>query len=286
MKKNMIVKSILIFTGIMVIVNGGLFAQYSSEAIIESYPIAVGWDKTTVVVFPFEIKSVDRGNPAVMVQKDAYAGNVLKLRAGAKEFDPTSLHIITSSDRLYHFEVSYKNRPYPLVLDMGSQISRDARYVNLSSPSPNDKDLEEIASVLLNYPIKGKLGKLLKVGEIKAKAREVFIKENTLFFVIDLENKSSLDFIAEKSRCWIIDAKTFKRTAQSKTELFPTVVKWEYFQGVEAMGSCRLVMGIPAFTVSDNKIVEIHLIGLNGERNINLQIKGKHLLEAKPIIQP
>ncbi|GGF44093.1 DUF4138 domain-containing protein [Echinicola rosea] len=263
-----------------------LRAQYAPKAIIKSYPVEVAYDKTTVLVFPFEVKSLDRGNPVVMAQKDGHAGNVLKLKAAAKGFAPTSLHVITSGGRLYHFKVSYRDRPSPLTIDMAAQLDNERFAVALKSIGLNQRELANYAALIVNKKPRRRLGRKARSGKVSARVRTASCHGQTLFFTIDLKNKGAVDFLQPGIRCWKRDGGGLKRTARRNTELVPVHASWKAEEGVKGDASNRLVLALPQFSLRGNENLVIDIREQNGGRLLRLRLKAAHLEKAEPIIQP
>ena len=63
----------------LMLVSFNCFSQFS----IEPYSLQIGINKTTNLIFPYEIKSVDRGSRDVLVQKAKGIENVLQVKANA-----------------------------------------------------------------------------------------------------------------------------------------------------------------------------------------------------------
>src|SRR3954454_18344150 len=79
----------------------------SSPSFIEPYPLEITFNKTTNIVFPFAIKSVDRGSANILVQKAGSVDTILQVKAGKEDFPETNLSVITTDGTLYSFLVHY-----------------------------------------------------------------------------------------------------------------------------------------------------------------------------------
>ncbi len=73
----------------------------SDKATNKVIKLDVCYSKTTHIVFPSAIVSIDRGSGNILVEKADGVENVLKVKAGTKGFDETSLAVITSGNKLY-----------------------------------------------------------------------------------------------------------------------------------------------------------------------------------------
>ena len=55
----------------------------------------IGYSKTTSIVFPYAIKSIDKGSPDVLMQKAKGVENILLIKAAKQNFTQTNLTVIT-----------------------------------------------------------------------------------------------------------------------------------------------------------------------------------------------
>jgi hypothetical protein len=103
-------------TGIFLLfVNTIAYSQKMVEVlkttIIEPYHLTITWNKTTNLLFPYGIRSVDRGSPDVLAQKAKGTENILLVKASKENFAETNLSVITSDGKLYSFILRYSNNP-------------------------------------------------------------------------------------------------------------------------------------------------------------------------------
>src|SRR5450631_2146099 len=84
------------------------------------YRLELGYDETTVLIFPASLKPGDKGksDKEFIVQKQAGMDNVLKLKAGRKGFITSNLHVFTTDGKVYVFDVSYKEKPEQCSFDL------------------------------------------------------------------------------------------------------------------------------------------------------------------------
>jgi len=96
-----------------------LQATRPEQEITRSYPLQITTGKTSSLIFPGIIKSVDRGSREVLAQKAKDVSNVLHVKAAKEDFSETNLTVITADGLLYHFTVRYAADPGVLTFDMG-----------------------------------------------------------------------------------------------------------------------------------------------------------------------
>src|SRR5689334_3832150 len=104
------------------IILGSLLALFATKAngqsVIDSQNIQVTLNKTSSIVFPAVITSVDRGSRDILAQKAKGVNNVLQLKAAKPNFRETNLTVITGDGVLHHFTVRYSQDPSSLTVNV------------------------------------------------------------------------------------------------------------------------------------------------------------------------
>src|SRR5881275_3044240 len=85
-----------------------VFAQYLPKP-ITPYRIDIGYNKTSNLIFPYAIKSVDKGSADILAQKASGVENILQIKAGEQNFKETNLTVITANGQFYSFIVNYSD---------------------------------------------------------------------------------------------------------------------------------------------------------------------------------
>jgi conjugative transposon TraN protein len=256
-------------------------AQIVKQAQMETYPIQIGWDKTTVLVFPYEVFSADFGSAAVLSEKDKVAPNVLKIKAAQRHFTRTSMYVITAEGKLYPFTVGYTEFPDARPIDMGKQQEVEHTEALLKGLKMNQADITAVLEKMSQRtPNELSWGK--KRGMIRLGLGEVVEKDGLLFLQLAVENESGMDYLSENWLFTVQDKRQTKRTAIRQIVMEP--VFFSSFQGVAGKSAALAVFAFPRFTISDSKELTIQLFETNGDRNPSLSVNGKKLLMAKPIL--
>src|SRR5690606_26201082 len=117
-----------------------------------SQQIEVTFNKTSSLVFPALIKSVDRGSRDVLAQKAKGVENVLQLKAARPGFAETNLTVITADGEIQHFTVSYSKKPESLVVKIDDDREDESADLPklIFQPSMTESDLENYASQIVN----------------------------------------------------------------------------------------------------------------------------------------
>ena len=261
-----------------VLSSGGVYQIVALKA----KPINVCWDKTTVLIFPSEILSVDRGSKAVLAQKDASAINLLKLKAGQKDFVPTNLHVVTADGLIHSFDVSYKE----ILSESTYDFTGSGRNLAKFGHGPSEQDFFATINNILKYPSSVKK-KAIKNG-IGIYLLDIFQSEGILYFHFELENRNEISFSTKGPEIFIRDAKQRKRTSVREIQLSPVHSFYENGKVLEKENPKTVVIALKQFTISDRKHLVFNLKELEGDRNPVLKIKGRQLLKAKKLthVQP
>ncbi|MHA7129262.1 DUF4138 domain-containing protein [Algoriphagus namhaensis] len=244
----------------------------------DAQTIPVTWDKTTVLIFDQPIQSVDRGNRYLLSAQDDHARNVLKLKAGSKELPETNLHVLTSDGNIHAFDIIYQEQPELTTWDLRKSASAKT---TIPSYGLDRSDFEELAVFLGN-----EFSQIIKKQnryEVYFWLRGIYYQKGLLFFDLGAKNTSTLPFEVLGPEVKVLDAKSKKQASSREQVLKP----WMDFSEIQPVlvqdQSQSLLMAFPAFTISNRKRLVFYLREKNGDRELQLTLKGKKLLEAIPL---
>ncbi|WP_377533735.1 conjugative transposon protein TraN [Olivibacter domesticus] len=266
MKRLWISMVIMFVAGVDVFAQGG----GSGSGTLPALSLSIANDKTTNLIFPYAIKSVDRGSKSVLVQKAKNVENVLQVKAIDRAFKESNLTVITADGTLYSFLLVYAENPPVLNLKLGKDDAL-LPMVKFSDYSDNERRINGIAEWVSTRKasIKGK-GKGRFDMEIKLIG--IFVDNDLLYFQFFLSNNSQLNYDVDQLRLFIRDKKQSKRTAFQETELNPLYVHGND-QVIRAYSKQNIVAAFPKFTIPDKKVLVVQLLEKNGGRNLEFQAK-------------
>jgi conjugative transposon TraN protein len=249
--------------------------------IIEPYPLKITTNKTTNLIFPYAIKSVDRGSADVLAQKAKGVENILLVKAGRQNFSETNLSVITADGKLYSFILDYVNNPTAI------NISFAADTLNTDVPS-SLKPLYNEASMRIDVERILKQKKSVRGirdyrYEVRFSLNGIYIKNDVIFFMVQIANNSNINYDVDMLRFFIRDATKAKRTATQEIEVEPRYV---YGDTSTIKGDTKntIVFALPKFTIPDRKLLSIQLMEKNGGRNLQLSVPNRTILKAKSLL--
>jgi len=226
-------------------------------------PLSITTDKTTSLIFPFPIKYVDRGTKDVIVQPVKEDERILLVKAASKQFTETNLSVVTGDGNVYEFTVNYVPQPPELVLHL----------------PPNKKaTISSYANAILNNPP----NRIVKVdrGGVIAKLIGIYIKDDVIYYQLEIHNHSPLDYDIDLLKFHIVDKKKSKRTAVQENELTPLYVAGNRSK-VKAYNFSVIVVALDKFTIPDAKFLGIQMMERNGGRHFNLRVYNNQILKAR-----
>ena len=235
----------------------------SMNAAFAQQPLSISTEKTTSLIFPFPIKYVDRGTRDILVQPVKEDERILLVKAASKQFAETNLSVVTGDGNVYEFTVNYTPQPSVLVLHL----------------PPNKKaTISAYASAILNNPPR----RISKVehGAVITKLSGIYIKDDVIYYQLEIHNHSPLDFDIELLKFFITDQKRSKRSSVQENELVPLYVAGNRSK-VKAYNFSVVVVALDKFTIPDAKFLRIQLMEKNGGRHFNLKVYNGQILKAR-----
>lgn len=252
--------------------------KFNQEAVIPSYRLDITWHKTTMLIFPAAIQSADRGDSYVLAEKVKGAENVLKVKAGKKDFAQSNLSVITEDGKLYSFTINYSENPHCQAIDLRKQPPfAPVQFKGLSLNSQQIRDYADMVAHARRF-IRG--AKNVRYG-ITFQLQGIFIKEDVLFFSFYLENGSAIPYDIGSLRFYIRDKKQAKRTAIQNKEVQP--LHYGYSHQVVPGSGQTIVVAFGKFTMAEGKRFAVELMEDRGDRNLSLKINQRKLKKVKAL---
>lgn len=282
MKRHIWVMAFVVY-GLLFDLKAQSVRSFAPSAAIEPYRLEVSYHKTTHLVFPYSIIGMDRGSAGILAQKADGVDNILKVKAGHKDFEETNLSVITSDGKLYSFLVSYSERPAFLNINVVDTARRAS--VNVS---------KQVTPFTINEAVLGHYAKAACQADknikgvsdgnarISLSVEGIYVKESVLFLRLRLQNKSAINYNIDQFRLFVRVKVQSKRTAIQEREVVPLHTTGDT-AFVKANSAQNIVLAIPALTIPDGKYLAVEMTEEAGGRHLFLKLKNKHLLKAQPL---
>lgn len=246
---------------------------------IETYHVTVAFTKTTNIIFPYAIISVDIGSRDVLAQKAKGVENILQIKAAKDSFPQTNISIITADGKLTSFLVDYDNQPSMLNLAL-TGVGRQ-NTISILSENINQEQMEHFAKIAAESNAKVR-GIKDKTFGIRFKLNGIFIHEDIMLLRFNISNQTNINYDIDQLRLYIRDQKKSKRTATQEIEILPVLVQ-DNTSKVAGQTDKTIVFVLPKFTIPDKKYLAVQLMEKNGGRHLELHVKNKKIVKAVPI---
>jgi conjugative transposon TraN protein len=251
---------------VLVLLLAGVFAIGQER--LAPVILQVAQNKTTTLVFPAAIQSVDRGNEQIIVQK---ANNyILRVKADTVFSDTTNLTIITTDGKLYSFLVSYHPSPAQLTVDFGSG-ERVAKDTALTAACV---DVVKKRNYLHGIQFES--------GKVRMSLSGVFTDGSVLYCKLRIENASAILFEAGRARVFTTGRQKTKRRPVQDRETALLMV-YEQCPVIKNKQSCALIVVTPKAALAEGQALRIELQEKGGERHLALTIPNKYIINANLI---
>jgi len=255
--------------------------NFDTSAIIEPYHIQINNLKTTVILFPENIKSVDRGSRFVLAEKVKDAENVLKLKAERLGLPQSNLSVITSDGKLYSFVVDdTPTLPYQAI-DLRKQVSREKDAIRFADAGLNDVQLHDISARITT--LSPFLDHNEKTDQMKLELQGIYLDKDVMFYEFRINNSSHIDYTIDFTRFYVRDKKKIKRMAIQEQEISALQQYPDPNITIPGKSHRTIVLAFKKFTIADNKKLAIELYEKNGDRHLSMEVDGKEILKAKPV---
>ena len=244
---------------------------------IEPYHVAVSFFKTTNIIFPYSIISVDIGSRDVLAQKAKGVENILQIKAAKEGFPQTNISIITADGTLTSFILDYAEQPSVLSLSLIPEEKKNSSCI--LSETFNEAEVQKYAK--LASVSKEKISRIKdKRFGICMKLNGLFIHDNIMYLRMSIANKTNINYNIDQLRFYIRDQKKTKRTATQEIEINPLYVK-DDTAVIVGQTERVFVYAVPKFTIPDKKYLVIELMEKNGGRHLKIKVRNKTILQAK-----
>lgn len=277
--------SVIITTAISVLfLNTLAFSQGKSSdlmtSVIQPYHLVITNNKTTSLIFPYTIRSVDRGSQDVLAQKAEGVENILFIKAGKEAFAQTNLSVITADGKFYSFLLDYVVNPSTLSLTFKKEgVETDTALSQLIGI--NEATMQTLSEKI----VKDKRHiRHFRTGKYKMQFRlsGIYIENDVLYFKLKVENHSNIGYNIEMLRFFIKDEMKSKRTASQEIEIQPIFISGDASL-VKEQSKTILVYALPKFTIPDRKFLSVQLTEKNGGRHLHLNMLNRSIVKARSI---
>lgn len=256
----------------------------NAQTIKELDTIFANEQKNVALFFPNPIRQGITGNENFEFnynrEKEQYFGLLQ-----AKKGNSSNLLIINANGSVFSYIVSYKKE-----LDKLNYFIADSTSIGFEKPlivvKKDSIDSLTIETNKVNYYqrfcsyILGQKPNLSKIRKRKNRIslglEKIIFDKEELYFVIDVDNKSSLDYDINFVEISVQTRKQGKKKSIQRIAQIPNYT-YNVPTKVSRNGMNRMVFVLPKFSLADDKMVIIELNEKSGERNLIMKISNRYI---------
>lgn len=257
-----------------------------SRARLEPYKMEVTYNKTTHLLFPSPIRYVDLGSENLIANKAEDVGNVLRIKAGIKDFeDETNFSVITQDGKFYNFDVFYSSYPDTLTYDLLKLQKDDEKQLSTEVLFEDLKGESALLTELLMKTLYENAKRDIKhIGNksfgIHFLLESLSTHEGKLYFVLNFKNKSNIPYQIDFVSFKIVDKKNLKRTVVQDKILTP-LREYTGSKNINHQSEEKAVYLLDQFTMLEDQVLEIEVFEKEGGRHQKIQVENADLIHAK-----
>lgn len=263
----------------------------AQPSFVEPYRLFVLNTKTTHVIFPSPIKSIDRGSPDILAQKSPGTDEILQLKADHARIAQTNITVVTTDNRLYSFLVLFDSMPQHLTISFDNSAGASSNMFPLHEPFNTSRTAtgnlpEETSLKRMADAAQGKTSSWLGLksthGGIQVRLGAIFIRDDIYYFLFRVYNHSNISYLPGNISFTVRDTRRVKRVASQER---PVNIIYQKGTGssVSGPGESSWVIATSKFTLEEGKRLQIEILEANGGRNLSFDIKNRQLLSARKL---
>ena len=238
--------------------------------------------KTSHLVCPDKVKYVQAGDYS-LVQAEVVPelSNMVRVKALQPFEKQTSLTVVCA-DRIYTFELQYGNDA-PITYPVETFASQQA--MTFSGKMMPDYVLKDLCDQVLDKHRHQFRNRKTKKDGIKIRLNSIYLKNDALFFELQITNKTNMAYDVESFNFWITDQRRAKATNVQEYQVCPQYQRHQV-QRIPGDVTVRDVFVIEKMTIPDQRILKIELnekaLGNTG-RKLSFNLKNRDILKAKSL---
>ncbi|UHG94685.1 conjugative transposon protein TraN [Spirosoma oryzicola] len=260
----------------------------TNSSIRPSYSIQVSNNKTTHIIFPYEIRYADLGSKEIAGEAIEKAGNVFRLKALSQNpLMETNLTVVTADGRLFSFLISYKDHPDALTYDLtkmllDGDVSKSAK-VSSGSKARLADNLNRQGELAMHSRRKIRhIG--YKTQGMNLYLKNVLYKDDVMYLVLGMDNDSKLDYAIDYLRTYVMQLKRAGESSATQDVPVDPIKTFDTSEGViPRRDALTKVIAIERLTLEKDRRLVVQMGEESGGRQLTISIGPEELATARPL---
>ena len=263
-----------------------LFILFLHQVLTAQNRLAITESKATHLVCPDRVSYLQVGDPALILAEIVpELPNLIRIKATGA-FEKQSSLTVVCAGRIYSLILEYGDEDIQKIT-FHLEAFHSEKAGSYSGGMMPDYVLKSLSDQILSkHKSHVKKRKAEKDG-IQLKLKNICLKNDALFFEVQITNKTNLNYDVESFHWWIDDKNQHKATNVQEYQVFPAYQRYDV-KVIPAKTTIREVFVLPKLTIPDQRVLQIELLEKalgNTGRKLSLEVKNKDILKARSLKQ-
>ncbi len=233
----------------------------------QSDTIQISMSQTVHLRFASELKYVNLGNRSMIAKIAEGSKDILAIKA-RESFDIcSSVSCLEANGRMHTYVVVYNEFPKELIIDARNVVKQDQPLKD----KPIIEEISEMEKELYHLGC-GDYG-------IKVLCNNIFVKDDLMYIILELQNKSAVSYGFAEPRFAIESKKKSKRALDFEKTLTPLL---SYGMGQTAPESqSTMVFSFDKIALTQGQVMKIYIYEKDGSRNFVMSLNMNDINKAR-----
>jgi conjugative transposon TraN protein len=267
---------------------------FEPRQLLPSYAVELAYNKTTSLIFPAAVRSVDLGSRDVLADKAGEVENVLRVKSARIGFNETNFSVMTADGRFYSFVASYNEAPQALAVVVSTQpapsFDTDPATPGVRSRADNDRvEFQKLGTdqrtvvTRSGEVLRARVRNLASVRRQRMRGRVggFFVDGELMYLRLQLRNQSNIPFDVGSVRFFASDRKKAREAALQELEVVPLSVQPAEFRRVGGAAVAEAVFVFSKFTLGSRQRLRLLVEEKNGHRTLDWSLSPRQVLRAR-----
>jgi conjugative transposon TraN protein len=238
--------------------------------------------KATHLVCPDKVSYLQVGDPSlILAEVVPELPNLVRVKATGS-FEKRSSLTIVCAGRIYSLILEYGDTNE---ITYNLQSFKSEKAGSYSGGMMPDYVLKELSDHILSKRKSYVNRRKIEKDGIKLRLKNIYLKNDALFFEVQITNKTNLNYNVEGFHWWIDDKRQHKATNVQEYQITPSYQRYDV-RTIPAKTTIREVFVLPKLTIPDQRVLQIEMLEKalgNTGRKLSLVVKNKDILKARKL---
>jgi len=259
--------------------------------LVPSFAVQLAYNKTTSLIFPSAVRSVDLGSREILADKASEVENVLRVKSARIGFNETNFSVMTADGRFYSFVATYNEVPPALAVVIQAQPAPQFGGKEPGTPSSGSDRIEfeklgvdqQLVAAQGERVLRARTRNLSSTyrQRMEGRATGLFVEGDLMYLRLRLRNRSNIPYDVGAVRFYASDRKKVREAALQELEVAPLTLQPTAFERINGTSAAERVFVFRKFTLSPRQRLRVMVEEKNGGRTLDWSLAPRKVLRAR-----